>query len=243
MRNNLKEFKKLAREVRLSADEKSAMRGELLRHMEMHPVVKKKATVSPFFSMKSFRKNRMLPVFVTLGLVMGGSVSFAAENTLPGDFLYPVKVHLNEPVRGAIYVSPEAKAGWDVRLVERRLKEIEKIESKEGVSLKVKEAAQVNFEVYTERVNKHISKFEERGDSVTAIAVTKKFTKVLLEHEEIINLRAQRGQNSDESKIEFPDAVSHALETRSKTENLREKMEEKQKDLEEKNRTRSKERP
>ncbi len=234
MRNNLKEIKKIAKGIRLSSDEKSAMRGELLRYMEMHPVTFSQTIPSPFFSIQSFRKKHMLPVLIAFGLVMGGSVSFASENTLPGDILYAVKVYINEGVRGAVAVSPNAKAEWEVRLVERRLKEIEKIESNPNVSLKVKEVAHANLERYTERVNKHILKLEENEDSENAIVVSEKFTKVLRAHEATINLKVLSGSRTSATSGESREDIPTPTETRSKIKDLREKAEEKQKVLEQK---------
>ncbi len=254
MRNNLKELKKLARKVRLSADEKSVMRGELLRYMEAHPIrngeslralavsngtghIKEYRAIPSPFSISRFRDKKALPILIILGLLVGGGTSFAAEYTVPGDIFYPVKVHINEGVRGVVALSAKAKAEWGVRLVERRLKEIEKIESNPNVSLQVKEAAQANLDRYTERVNKHILKLEENDDSKNAIALTEKFTKVLRAHEEIINFKVQSEQGDDASTLELLEAISPHVEKQSNIKDVREKAEEKQKELEQKYRT------
>lgn len=46
---------------------------------------------------------------MTLGLIiliiLGGSVSVAAENSLPGDALYSIKTNINENVRSMVEVS------------------------------------------------------------------------------------------------------------------------------------------
>lgn len=60
-----------------------------------------------------------------LVLVLGsGGVAYAAEGTLPGDALYPVKVDVIEPAEGLLLAgSPHAEAAWQLTLAERRVEE------------------------------------------------------------------------------------------------------------------------
>lgn len=53
-----------------------------------------------------------------------GSVSAAAEGSLPGDFLYPVKIHVNDFAIEVAAVTAEGNARAKVALVERRTEEI-----------------------------------------------------------------------------------------------------------------------
>jgi hypothetical protein len=46
-----------------------------------------------------------------------------AENALPGDALYPIKVRFNEELRGAMVSSPYQKIEWETERLERRLAE------------------------------------------------------------------------------------------------------------------------
>jgi hypothetical protein len=68
--------------------------------------------------------------FVVAALILmlaGGGVAFAAEATLPGDKLYPVKVELTEPLRDSLAFSVSAKAYLEELKIERRLKEAAKL--------------------------------------------------------------------------------------------------------------------
>lgn len=71
---------------------------------------------------------------ITAGILIvtitSGSLSYAAENAVPGDVLYPVKVSVNEPVRDVLMTSPESQATWEAEKAERRLKEAEIINSR-----------------------------------------------------------------------------------------------------------------
>jgi hypothetical protein len=55
---------------------------------------------------------------------IGGTISYAAHDALPGDPLYAVKIRFNEPVRDALALSDDADANNAVNRAEQRLDEI-----------------------------------------------------------------------------------------------------------------------
>ncbi len=68
----------------------------------------------------------LVPVLVFM--LLGGGVAFAAEKSLPGSILYPVKIYVNEPVARVFHRNtPEKKADFEVDLVDERLKEAEEL--------------------------------------------------------------------------------------------------------------------
>lgn len=189
MDNIIKQLKRGAKHTRLSVEEKATMKSTLLQHIATYPISENlfqdRGIPSPF-SIRNFRNKKTLSVFIIGGLFLGGSMSFAAENTVPGDILYPVKVHFNEPVRGAIARTSKAKAEWGVRLVERRLEEVEKLAVKTDAHQEAKDTARANLGKYTERVKKHIAKFEEDKDSEGALLTAENLSSVIRKHERII---------------------------------------------------------
>lgn len=68
-----------------------------------------------------------MTIALLVALLVSGGATIAAEQALPGDLLYPVKVEVNESVRSAIAISGEAQATWDARRAERRLEEAEEL--------------------------------------------------------------------------------------------------------------------
>lgn len=187
MHNTLKQLKRIAHEVRLTHDEKSAMRETLVRfmvtHPAVHPAVKHSDSVlSPYSLFGRMRNFKTMTLISLGGLVVGGSVAFAAEGTLPGYLLYPVKTEVNERVRGAVAFTSQSKAAWEVRLVERRLEEMEKLAAR-PLSSEAKEATQKNLERYAERVKDRVVLFENKKDIASATATTEQFMKVLRAHD------------------------------------------------------------
>jgi hypothetical protein len=97
----------------LSADRKDAIRARLEAYAQ---------PAEPVFArwmMTWKRATASLAAALSLGSM---SLCYAAEYTVPGDTLYPVKTTINEPVMGSFsLLSPEARAAWKVRVTERRL--------------------------------------------------------------------------------------------------------------------------
>lgn len=63
-----------------------------------------------------------LIVIISMSLA-GSSVAFAAEGSLPGDPLYPVKIDVTEPIRTALAVTPQAKATLAADFADQRMQE------------------------------------------------------------------------------------------------------------------------
>lgn len=67
----------------------------------------------------------------------GWALVFAAESALPTDFLYPVKVHVNEPIVELFRRTPEEKAVWAVERFERRIGEVDTLAERKQLQHKI----------------------------------------------------------------------------------------------------------
>ena len=119
-----------ARQARLSALEKRAMRAQLEAFMSTQlvraehlarPLGQRSNPFRPFPAFSFLLKP--LPLALLILLLVGVGTASAAENALPDSPLYPIKIHLNEPLRRSLARSPEAKADVEVSLAVRRLDE------------------------------------------------------------------------------------------------------------------------
>jgi hypothetical protein len=118
---NNQEFKKGIREVhemRLTEREKAAM----LAHVFSMPI---RSPYSNFLNVFSMIQRPMIATFSLLVIVLGGTLTYGAENALPGETLYPIKTRFIEPVIGTINISPVAELEWEEKKVERRIMEAE----------------------------------------------------------------------------------------------------------------------
>lgn len=214
MENIIKQLKKGSRHARLSAAEKADMKNALLRYVKANPVqietvqtlgVPSPFSISNFRNIKSYfvfartsresrlsrtllasRNKKSVSILVIAGILLGSSVSFAAENTVPGDMLYPIKLHVNETVRGVMAVTPKAKAALAVSLVERRLEEVEKLASTPDAQPEAKKIAEKNLERYAERVKGRIAKFEKDEDKEDALETASNLSNTFNTHTQVL---------------------------------------------------------
>ncbi len=129
MKKFAEQLKKRSDSVRMTVDEKSQLRERLLVFMEYHPLPGGQAVDLRQISRSQVR---VLPAWNPwlMGKMAGGFavllmiiVPTLAEDALPGDTLYPIKVRFNEEIKGAMNSSPYAKIEWETERMERRLAE------------------------------------------------------------------------------------------------------------------------
>lgn len=202
---------RLREEIKLDDARKLKIRDYLIR--EMNSTVRANSTIRReergmslwnLLATSNFISNytkKSMPIFASLviAIMLGGGVSFAAENSLPGDTLYPVKVDVNEEVRGAFTFGAEAKAEWETRLAERRLEEAEQLTSEGRMNAETQANIEENFEAHSERVSERIAKFQAETNVTAAADVTSKFETSLRAHEQI--LRRLGDEASSEVKL------------------------------------------
>jgi len=193
MKNKFKHIIKEAKRSTLQKEEKSQIRETLFSFMQENPVRKEdiirhqyqqpNILVSMFLS---FRGTAI--VALLLIIVVGGGVGYAAEDALPGDALYSVKVHVNEEISGLLAFSQEEKADWQIQRVERRLKETEKLALQGSLNKQISETITVNFENHVNDASQHIAVLEAQGDVYTAEDLNSRLESSLRAHEKVFEV-------------------------------------------------------
>ncbi|MBI2013319.1 MAG: hypothetical protein HYS87_00565 [Candidatus Colwellbacteria bacterium] len=141
---------------------------------------------------------KLLSIITLLIALSVGGVSFAAENSLPGDALYPIKVGVNEQVRGALAFGATSKAKWATRLLERRLEEAEQLTIENRMNADARAQVGSNFAAHADRVEAHITELEEKGNVTAAADIASNLAVSLMAHERILD-RLQ-GEAEEEAK-------------------------------------------
>jgi len=222
MNSWIEKLKKAKHLVRLEKEQKSRIREMIAREIEADAVL---VRAQPFFPLSFFRR-RAYAFAAALAVVFGAAgISSAAEGTVPGDTLYPVKIHLNENLRSALSLTSEAKAEWETRRVERRLEEAAEL-SREG-RLDIVHEAQLG-KAFEDRVQaaegivrllEAEGKIREAADAASRLEVALKAQKKILKH-----IREEGEERGDELEanvsIHLEDAKTSRedLEARVKSE-------------------------
>lgn len=104
----------------LSDSERNLMRASLNHYVSLNPITPR-VSILHMGIQHGLRIALSSSLFVVL---VCGSISVVASNSLPGDPLYSFKVNVNEEVKGAFLKTPTAKIAWQKARIETRLDEI-----------------------------------------------------------------------------------------------------------------------
>jgi len=120
------------REVKLSSNEKSEILNrtllviDALERAHISLPVKRAPIKSIFVTFWDtyIVERKFMPTMALIAiLLVTGGTSLAAENALPGDSLYPMKINVNEQIQALAATTPEAKAKFAAESTSQRLKE------------------------------------------------------------------------------------------------------------------------
>lgn len=130
-------------------------------------------------------------------VLVGGGTSLAAEGSVPGDVLYPVKIRVTEPLRAVLVVSsPEARALWDVERASRRLEELAVVESREVDSsapdLETKTKLEERFVQHAEQAREELDAIRVRDPLLAADIASRFEIELLARQKRITALRVSR---------------------------------------------------
>src|SRR3989338_8750977 len=88
---------------RMANDAREHTRALLSEYVKMRQVRAQPAIPSYESGLSGFFVRHSMPAFAAVFvLIIGGGPAAAAEGALPGDILYPVKVHVNEEMRATL---------------------------------------------------------------------------------------------------------------------------------------------
>jgi len=204
MNTNFKTFLHIAKKISLSEEKKGLIRSRIEEFILMSPVTSIPSPLkTPFyiskFSVLNFGKVVSFALIVLIA--GGGTISYAAEDTLPGDVFYTVKVNFTEPIEETLAFSQEAKLGVKTKQVEKRLNEVQILLKKNDISPEKHKEAGARVEKNMAEISDSIDKLQEKGNVEAVLETTSKLQPVLKAHQEALK------EVSDNSKQENLDSI------------------------------------
>ncbi|MBP9717979.1 hypothetical protein KBD59_01660 [Candidatus Gracilibacteria bacterium] len=178
----------------LQPEEKASVRESLMAHMKKNPILVREEGGLRLPIQKPINKGFLYsliqPSMPTVIVLIIASLTFgsvaSANTALPGDVLYPVKIHVNEEVQGWFAVSDKAEARWDSERAERRLKEAETLAVQKKLTAEVEAELNSDFQKHIEEAKKHIAAIKAAGDVDTAASLSSDLDSSLKAHQNII---------------------------------------------------------
>lgn len=195
MDNQLKQFIREAKDTKLSDQERSSVKNNVLNFVSNNPV---RAGIQPhlgygsniFLTRLNFAST--MAILLIFAVLVSGGVAVGAEKALPGEVLYRVKVNINEEVRGWMATSDEAKADWEIKRTERRLEEAEQLAGEGSLNLEASQNIEANFEANAQRVRERVEKFRNKENFNAAASVSLNFETALKAHDRILSRLSQK---------------------------------------------------
>lgn len=157
-----KTFFTSAKAIALSPRERVMMKEAILAH----------TTGGSFWSIrwKSFSSVLASVLIVT---ITGSGLSYAAENTVPGDVLYPVKI-VNEEMTSRLMRTEEDRALFEAKRAGRRLEEAHTLTSQGNVDTETMSKLEVSFQKHASEVREHmiVLKNAQKSDELATLSLT-----------------------------------------------------------------------
>lgn len=213
----LEKIKKAKDEIKLDPKKKAEIKVYLSKIIEADKFVRNGEISRQLTGTKSniFKLNyKPMPIYAVIAVIalLGGGTTVAAENSLPGDLLYPIKIGLNEEIRAAFTFDAEAKTDWEIRRAERRLEEASELSAKGNLDADSRVKIEENFEAHAERVSARIEDMEARGNIESASDLASRFEISLRVHQGILTSLDVQGEAKAEVQS-LETSVNSALNT------------------------------
>ena len=180
-----------ATKVRMDDAARERTRALLAEYVQMRPVRGGESLpLTPISTnrLSQFFMRHSMPAFAAvLVLAVGGGTAAAAEGALPGDMLYPIKVHVNEEMRATLTVSPKAKADWQVSRAERRLEEAATLALSGKLDDATRAELDTNLNAHVKLASENKQELEDKNDISDASEVRTNINAVLIARENILD--------------------------------------------------------
>ncbi|MEK7636402.1 MAG: DUF5667 domain-containing protein [Patescibacteria group bacterium] len=227
---NFHEIIQQAKNISLAENERARVRNELRIYMHAYRPPIRVALRDQLFAF--FAIHRTVPLVLIASMLSGAGIAFGAEGTLPGDILYPVKINVNEEIRGLLKFSPKSRVEWETKLATKRLEESERLTvEKRIITPEVRLALQEKFNEHRKNAEIKIATIENGGDFEVAARINSNFEAELEAHDKILQKLTEDDADSDYALAPITVSAQNAIrEVGKKRKNLEENIENKKDD-------------
>lgn len=191
--NNLIQKFQILQQIQPSTAERDRVRGELEQYMnENTPVASDwMSVISP---LQKIKKSAM--VVALMFFVLGG-VSLQAEDALPGDSLYAIKVNVNEKFMGITYLNNSVlEAENQSRFTSRRIAELEELAARGTLNPEISNRLTTAISKHTQSAREHIKAASEAGEVSAALSLETELVSTLNTHGDILEKLGVRSGGS-----------------------------------------------
>lgn len=225
----LKKFIRDAQRVSLTREDRRTIRHALMALTHKETPVQMPVHVPWFAWLAHSRSLILAPRFalatacLVIVVMTGSGIALAAESTLPGDLLYPLKVNVTEELRTYLTRDTAARAAWETTRLERRLEEAETLAMRGTLDTQTSASLTMHIEKNTNRLQTLTQTLASRNDVASAATVNTRIEASLTAHEKILSeIRIEKTAGaaplSVQVLVDHLEKKKKAIETRRKAE-------------------------
>lgn len=210
-------FKK-AKDSKMTPEEKDLMRFRVLSYTNTYKHYKS-SVLSPYlqniksaWNFQGFAKVTASALIVVL--IGAGSLTYASEQTLPGDLLYPIKIHVKEEIEVSLASTAVKKVNVQKERIEKRIEEVKEIQKTGELTEKQTETIKEAFVDQAKDLNDSFDELQASGQEEVVVAVAEDLLPTLVEFEaEAAKINTIEPENT-ESPVEetLPEDISITTE-------------------------------
>src|SRR3989344_8372243 len=192
MKYNFDKIIKAAKNFSLSSAERNSILSRINTFVENNPLGEPAASTgkkrswykTQFFldEFSIFTQRKVVPVYILLIIMLAGGTSAAAYGALPGNVLYPIKIHVNENVESFFSTGEVAKAKIETEHATNRLIEAERLAAQGKLTAETRVLLENNFTFKANGVSRRIANLKEDGELENAAMVSSNFEGLLSSH-------------------------------------------------------------
>lgn len=203
--------------VKLQAAERRALRERVVSYMEYHPLpgattkatAKAVAKPSPYFtdSFKVIPFSYLYRAGAAVAVFMMVLVPILAEQTVPGDGLYAIKVQFNEEIRSTLSFTAFQKIEWETERLNRRIAEARLLASEGRLTEEVGNDVATAVKMHTENAKREIEQLRSNDSEAAALATIELHTTLEVQAASLAE------DESDEEEVSDSQVSSRVLAT------------------------------
>ncbi len=215
-----------AKELTLSVAEKRDLRDRVVSYMEYHPISAAVTTDEPIFvhnepyRVFNFDVSRVFKFAGSFVIIFALSISYLAEQAIPGDVLYAVKVDFNEEVRSTLARGSYDKVVWETERLNRRISEARLLADEGRLTEEVEAQVASAVRQHSDSARKEIENLKRIDKDDATLASIELTTALDIQSTSLRNRTEVTTEGRSTNLIEIVLEESQAAELTSEDENL-----------------------
>jgi hypothetical protein len=191
MNNLIHKFKQSAKHIRMSVAEKSRVRNFVISFIN-----NKQSIPSPYSFIQFFSKGRVAAAAIIFALVIASAgTSYAADQSLPGETLYPIKINVNEALQSFVTFGTGAKVALALDRAKERLEEAEELSVQGKLNPETQAIILSNFTSQTDEIKAQAAVLVSTDNQSAANTVSNELQATVQAHAQILKAVATQSPN------------------------------------------------